>query len=70
MSNVTYDRLKFVAQVLLPALATLVVAVFTIWDIPYGEAIGATLMAVDAFLGSILHVSNKKYLEEIEDERD
>lgn len=71
MSNKTYDNLKFWAQVLIPAIATCIVAIFTIWDIPYGEPIGATLMAIDTLLGAILHASNKRYLEEmIDDERD
>ena len=36
MSNKTYDILKWVAQYLLPALATLYFAVAKIWGLPYG----------------------------------
>lgn len=64
MSNKTYDILKFVAQIVLPALATCIVAIFTIWSIPYGESIGATLMAVDTLLGAILHGVSKNYIPE------
>lgn len=67
MSNKIYDVLKMWAMVILPALATCIVAIFTIWNIPYGEAIGATIMAVDTFLGAVLHTSSKKYSEEEEE---
>lgn len=61
MSNKTYDILKAIALVVLPALATLVIAVFEIWGLPYGAQIGATITAVATFLGAILTVSNAKY---------
>ena len=61
MNNKTYDVLKYIAQIVLPALATLVVSVFGIWDIPYGEPIGATIMAIDLFLGMLLKLESVKY---------
>ena len=61
MSNRTYDILKYIALKVLPALATLVLAVGAIWDIPYYEGIAGTITAVDAFLGAILGVSSNKY---------
>lgn len=61
MSNKTYDILKWIAALVLPALATLVIALAGIWNLPYGEAIGATITAVDAFLGTILGISSKNY---------
>ena len=61
MSNKTYDILKAIALVVLTALATLVIAVFEIWGLPYGAQIGATITAVATFLGAILTVSNAKY---------
>ena len=63
MSNRTYDVLKFIAQILLPALGTLYFALASIWGLPYGEQIVGTLTAVDAFLGAILGISTKKYNE-------
>lgn len=61
MSNRTYDVLKFVAQILLPALGTLYFALASIWNLPYGEQIVGTITAVDAFLGAILGISTKNY---------
>lgn len=61
MSNKLYDRLKFVALVLLPALATLYLTISAIWGLPYGEAVAGTITAIDTFLGALLGVSSKNY---------
>lgn len=64
MSNETYDRLKWIAQIFLPALGTLYFALATIWGLPYGEQIVGTITAVDAFLGALLKISTDQYMEE------
>ena len=61
MKNKTYDILKKIALVVLPAIATLVITIFEIWNIPYGEQIGATITAIDTALGIILGISTYKY---------
>ena len=61
MSNRTFDRLKFIAQVGLPALGALYFALAGIWGFPYGEQIVGTIAAVDAFLGTLLQISTNKY---------
>jgi hypothetical protein len=61
MSNKTYDTLKKIAMYVLPAIATLVITVFKIWNIPYGEEIGATITAIDTALGVILGISSANY---------
>lgn len=61
MSNKTYDLLKFIAQIILPALGTLYFALASIWGLPYGEQIVGTITAVDAFLGACLGISTKQY---------
>lgn len=64
MSNRTYDHLKFIAQIVLPALGTLYFALAGIWGLPYGEQIVGTITAVDTFLGAILHYFKLKYDKE------
>lgn len=64
MSNKVYDRLKWIAQYVLPALGTLYFAVAGIWGLPYGEQVVGTISAVDAFLGVILGISSAKYNKE------
>lgn len=60
MSNRTYDGLKIVALIILP-LSELISAIANIWGLPYGAQITATLIALDAFLGSVLKLSSDKY---------
>ena len=61
MTNKTYDILKYIAQIVLPALGTLYAALVPLWGLPYGEAIVGTIMAIDAFLGALLMISSSKY---------
>jgi len=64
ISNRMYDVLKWVAILFLPALAILIRTVFAIWNIPYGEQISATIIALQVFLGAILGVSTLNYNKE------
>lgn len=61
MSDKTYDTLKWIAQILIPALGTLYFALAGIWSFPYGEQIVGTLTAIDTFLGVILGISSANY---------
>lgn len=61
MSNKTYDVLKWVALVVLPALTTFYAVLAGIWGLPFAEQIPATIAAVDALLGALLGVSAVKY---------
>lgn len=61
MSNKTYDTLKWIALVALPAIGTLYFALAGIWNFPYGEEVVGTLTAVDAFLGALLGISTAQY---------
>lgn len=65
MSNKVYDVLKFIAQLVLPAIATCIATIFKIWDIPYGVEISATIMAIDTALGVILGISSYNYNKEL-----
>ena len=68
MSNRTYDILKWIAQLLLPALGTLYFALASIWGFPYGEQIVGTITALDTFLGVILGISTAQYNRAKDDE--
>jgi len=56
-----YNYLKFLALVLLPALGTLYFTLSGIWDLPAGEEVVGTIVAVDAFLGVLLQISSTNY---------
>ena len=61
MSNSVYDALKFIAQILLPAIGTLYFALARIWELPLAEQVVGTITAVDAFLGALLGISTLQY---------
>lgn len=61
MSNKLYDVLKWVAQILLPAIGTLYFALAGIWDLPYAEGVVGTITAIDTFLGCLLGISTANY---------
>ena len=61
MSNKMYDILKYIAQIVLPAIATLYFALASIWEFPYAEQIVGTITAVDTFLGVLLKISTDNY---------
>jgi hypothetical protein len=61
MSNSTYDILKWIALVFLPAVGTLYFALAGIWGLPYGEQIVGTITAIDTFIGVLLGISSAQY---------
>lgn len=67
MTNKTYDVLKYIAQIVLPALGTLYAALAPLWNLPYAEAIVGTIMAIDAFLGALLQISSTNYYKQGKD---
>lgn len=66
LDNKTYDVLKWVAQIFLPALGTLYFALSKIWGLPFGEEVVGTIVALDTFLGALLGISTEKYKREQE----
>lgn len=61
MSSRVYDKLKWIAQILLPAIGTLYFALAQIWGFPYAEQIVGTITAIDCFLGALLGISTAMY---------
>ncbi len=66
MTNKVYDVLKYIAQVVLPAVGALYFALSQIWGLPYGEQIVGTITAIDAFLGALLMISTAQYKKGVE----
>ena len=61
LTNEMYDRLKWIAQILIPALGTLYFALCRIWGLSYGEQILGTVVSIDTFLGALLGLSSANY---------
>ena len=66
MSDRTYNCLKWIALIFLPALGTLYFAIANIWGLPYAEEIVGTITAIDTFLGCLLGVSTSSYKKGLE----
>lgn len=64
-NNKVYDVLKYIAQIILPALATLYFALSKIWGLPYGVEIVGTISAIDVFLGTLLGISSASYNKKV-----
>jgi hypothetical protein len=56
-----YDKLKFFALVILPALGTLYFALAGIWGLPAADQVVGTIVCLDAFLGTVLQLSSTAY---------
>lgn len=69
MSNKTYDILKFIALIVTPVI-TFLCAIVSIWGIPYGEQIIATLAALDTLVGAIIVIAKKQYDKKQKEEED
>ena len=61
MTNRTYDILKWIALILLPALATFYAAIAAVWGLPYTEQVVGTITAVETLLGTLLKISSDNY---------
>ena len=68
ISNKTYDVLKWIAQLLLPALGTLYFALASTWGLPYADQVVGTITAIDTFLAVILGLSSAQYNKAVESE--
>jgi len=66
LSNKVYDVLKWVAQIVLPALGALYFGLSQIWGLPYGEEIVGTITVIDVFMGALLGISTAQYNKEVQ----
>ena len=65
MRGKTYDILKAVAQVWLPATGTLYLGLSQIWGLPGGDEVVATCLALTTFLGVGLGISQASYNKKV-----
>lgn len=61
MKNKTYDNLKWIAIVFLPALTTFLGVILNSLEVKNTEVILTIMTAFATFLGTILGISNIKY---------
>lgn len=61
LTNKAYDVLKYITQIVIPAVATCYFTIAQIWGLPYGEEIVGTLAAIDTLMGALLMISTNMY---------
>lgn len=65
LNDNVYKVLKWLGLIVLPAIATLVKAVFPAWGLPYADAIAITCTALGTFIGTIICVSSANLKSEM-----
>lgn len=60
MSDKTYDTLKVFALLVLP-IGTCISNILNIWQIPYGDRVMQTFIALDVLCGVIVSVAKALY---------
>ena len=61
LSNGTYDILKWIVMIVIPALTTAYVGLAAVWGWPYAEEIAKTSAVVCTLLGALLGISTAQY---------
>ncbi len=67
ISSKTYDILKSIALIWLPAISALYVGLAQVWGsemFPFAEQIAGTIALIVTFMGAVLQISSKNYWEE------
>lgn len=65
LNDNVYKVLKWLGLIVLPAIATMVKAVFPVWELPYADAIAITCTALGTFIGTIICVSSANLKSEM-----
>ena len=69
-TNKTYDILKWIAQIFLPAAITLFGTIGATIGFDYTQEVLTISIAVDTFLGAILGLSTKQYNKELSEKEE
>ncbi len=64
MSNKIFDIIRFLCEVLVPAVGTLYFGLSKIWGFPYGHEVVGTCSVIAVFLGAIIGIKRASYNEE------
>lgn len=61
LNDKTYDILKWIVMIVIPALTTAYVGLAAIWGFPYAEEIAKTSAVICTLLGALLGISTAQY---------
>lgn len=66
MNNKVFDFIRFIGEIVLPALGALYFGIAKIWGLPFGQEVVGTIAVVTTFIGAVVGVSRKKYNDQNE----
>lgn len=61
LNSKVYDSLKWLVQIVLPAIGTCYAALAVLWGFPYAEQVVGSISAICVLLGACLRISNSNY---------
>ena len=70
LSGKTYDILKWITMIVLPALATAYVGLAAIWGFPYADEVAKTTAVICTLLGALLGISSAQYYKDSDYDED
>lgn len=65
MSNKTFDILRTIVEIVLPAISAAYFGLSEIWGLPVPDKICGTIAVVITFISAFLNVKRKQYNDEI-----
>lgn len=68
LSNRTYDWLKWVSMIAIPAVEAFWLTVGKVWGFPHLTEIGTTIAAVGVLIGALIGVSSQNYWDDQDDD--
>lgn len=61
LTNKAFDILRFLCEILVPAIGALYFGLSKLWGLPYGQEIVGTCACVSTFLGALVGISRADY---------
>ena len=65
MSNKTFDILRTIVEIVLPAISAAYFGLSEIWGLPVPDKICGTIAVVITFISAFLNVKRKQYNDEV-----
>lgn len=65
MSNKTFDILRTIVEIVLPAVSAAYFGLSEIWGLPVPDKICGTIAVVITFISAFLNVKRKQYNDEV-----
>jgi len=66
MSNKTFDILRTIVEIVLPALSAAYFGLSEIWGLPVPDKICGTIAVLITFISAFLNVKRKQYNDELD----